>query len=279
MDTISVAAIEGDGLIHVHYRVVGDGAKNATYAGVVSVRLASSLIAQREALAELSALHYILDTKQLQGQGRLGNDLKIQVTAKEIKRALAKGQIKRTDAGEADNMDVVWFSTFMATKFFEASVEVTPQSKWKDLPVNRVHDSELEIAAPPFSIIPSPIGEVIVSRHALNRYVERFSGAQEFAEGGSLSKVPDMRWRRAWKTIEGNLPNSVLAKVPEHEQVRIERTYGKGVSVLHHSTSQAVYVVRKEPKGLVMVTVLLGNEYCQPIALPTAAGQKLIYRK
>lgn len=279
MDTLSVAAMQNNDAFDVSFRLVASGGKTATYAGVIAVKLSATFLYERAALAELAAIHFLLHKKEIHGPGRLGNLLRVQVTQKEIKKALAKGSLKRTDNGQADNFDVARFAGFMATKYFEAVTEIQPFSKWKNMPINRELNETIEIDTAPIAPIDTVIGSVVVSRHAMNRFVERFSGAEEIARGIAFTALPEVRWRRAWKIIEGNMPQARPLEIPPHEAKRVEREYGQGVTILHHHDSQAVFVVKDERGGKVLVTVLRDNEYCSFTTLPTAVGQQIVYRR
>lgn len=279
MGTLSVSAIESGEVFLVRYKMIEQGAKMATISGKLTVSLGKRFIQDRSILAELGALHHLLYVREVQGQRRLGNGLRIEVSAGAIKKALAKKSLKQVDSGKTEKEHVAQFCSFLATKYFEASIEVVHPGKWVDVPSKRQMDESITIDDYPDARISSILGDVVVRRHALNRFVERFTAASEIAAGVHLVDVPDSRWTRAWKSLETILPQAERANVPPKETKRIADKYGQGVHVLHHPSSQTVFVVREGAYGMGLVTVLCGDEYCRLTELPTHAGQKLIYMR
>lgn len=279
MDTLSVSTVADGDSFKVRYKYVPQGCRLASVAGVVTVSLASrpDWIRDRVILAELAALHHLVYVREIHGTYRLGNGLCIEVSAGAIKKAVAKGALKKEDAGTTTKAHVAHFSTFLATKYFEATVEVVPPGKWQEIEAKRLSDETLCVEEYPAVHIGSVLGNVVVRRHALNRFVERFMAAAEIASGRSLVDIPDYRWTRAWRSLESIVPQSVKVTIPPKEAQRVMYKYGKDVYALHHMGSQNVFVVKDAGRGHELVTVLRGNEYCKLIELPTAAGQRLIY--
>lgn len=279
MDTLSVCTIEVGDAFEVRYKMVTQGAKVATVSGVLTVSLNNRFSLDRPILAELGALHHLLYVREIHGQRRLGNGLRIEVSAGAIKKAVAKGSLKREDSGKTDKEHVARFSAFLATKYFEASVEVVQPNKWADMPSNRLVNQSIAIDDYPDAKLSSVLGEVVVRRHALNRFVERFTAASEIAAGASIMEIPDARWTRAWKSLDTILPQAETVMIPPKEAKRIAERYGQGVIALQHRSSQSVFVLKQNSFGLSLVTVLCGDEYCKLTELPTQAGQKLVYSR
>jgi hypothetical protein len=215
--------------------------------------------------------------REIHGTHRLGNGLCVEVSAGAIKKAVAKGALKKEDAGTTAKTHVAHFSMFLATKYFEATVEVVPPGKWVEPESKRMIDETVCVDEYPVVHIGSVLGDVVVRRHALNRFVERFMVAAEIAAGRSLVEIPDFRWTRAWRSLESILPQSVKVTIPPKEAQRIMRKYGNDVQALHHIGSQNVFVIKNVGRGYELITVLRGDEYCKLIELPKAAGQRLIY--
>lgn len=279
MGTLSVSTQEVGEVFQVRYKMVEQGAKVATVCGVLSINLNNRFNLDRPILAELGALHHLLYVKEVHGQHRLGNGLRIEVSAGAIKKALAKGALKREDSGKTDKEHVARFCAFLATKYFESTVEVVPAAKWVEMPSNRQVDEAITIEDYPDAKITSALGDVVVRRHALNRFVQRFTAASEIAAGASMVELPDARWTRAWRSLEAILPQAERVTIPPQEWRRIVERYGQGMIALHHRSSQSVFVLKQNAHGLSLVTVLCGDEYCKLTELPTLAGQKLIYSR
>jgi hypothetical protein len=281
MDTLSVSTLRtDDGGFNVRYRFVQEGGKLASVAGVVSVVLADRPDWQedRAILAELAALHFLLEVRQVHGANRLGNGLRLDVSSGAIRKAVAKGALKKNDAGTTSRVHVAHFCQFLATKFFEATVEVVPPGKWSEMESRRESNEAITVETWPDASIVSALGKVVVRRHALNRFVERCMVPEEIAAGASLVDIPDYRWTRAWRALEKIVPQADAVQVPPKEAQRITRKYGADVHVLSHSSSQSVLILKKEPSGdYSLVTVLRGNDDCKLIELPRVAGQRLIY--
>lgn len=279
MDTLSVSTIEVNGSFEVRYKMVTQGAKVATVSGVLTVSLNTRFPMDRPILAELGALHHLLYIKEIHGQRRLGNGLRIEVSAGAIKKAVAKGSLKREDSGKTDKEHVARFCAFLATKYFEATVEVVQAAKWADMSSNRQVNESIAVDDYPDAKLSCVLGEVVVRRHALNRFVERFTAATEIAAGTSIVEIPDGRWTRAWKSLDTILPQAETVSIPPKEAKRIAERYGPGVIALQHRASQSVFILKQNSHGLSLVTVLCGDEYCKLTELPTQAGQKLVYSR
>jgi hypothetical protein len=279
MDTLSVSTIADGDTFKVRYKYVPHGSGAASMAGSVTVCLAirPDWTRDRGILAELAALHHLMYVREIHGVHRLGNSLCVEVSAGAIKKAVAKGALKKEDAGTTTKAHVAHFSMFLATKYFEATVEVVPSGKWVEPESKRTLDETICVDEYPVVHVGSVLGDVVVRRHALNRFVERFMAAAEMAAGRSLVDIPDYRWTRAWRSLESILPQSVRVTIPPKEAQRVMWKYGKDVHALHHIGSQNVFVVKDSGRGRELVTVLRGDEYCKLIELPRAAGQRLIY--
>lgn len=281
MDTLSVSTVAAGADFKVRYKFVPAGASMALIAGTVTVALAArpGWMEDRSILAELAALHHLITIKEVQGMNRLGNGLLVEVSAGAIKKAVAKGSLKKEDAGTTAKAHVAHFSTFLATKYFEATIEVVPAGKWMECEAKRIVDDVITVEEYPDVRIESVLGGVVVRRHALNRFVERFMAASEIAAGRTLADIPDQRWTRAWKSLATILPQATRITIPPKEAQRIVSKYGMGVHVLHHWGSQNVFVIKEygNARSLDLVTVLRGDEYCKLIELPKVMGQRLVY--
>lgn len=278
MDMLSVATSESpDGLYKVQYRWHQHGAKQLNAAGTVMVTLAPSHTKDRPILAELSAIYHLLHTVEVQGKYRHGNGVCIRVSAGAIRKALAKRTIKKTDKGDTDKEVVARFALFLATRFLEAEIEVVSPKKWPDIDAKAIIDYSIEIENQPNEKLASPIGEVVASRHSLNRLVERFI-AEDLVKGGMpIEDVPDRKWTSAWRTLGENLKQSKVVDINPVELRRINKAYGHGSIALHHRDSQMIFIVVRRDYGQTIVTTLRDNEYCNIVEkLGTFAGGQVI---
>jgi hypothetical protein len=270
MDVISVSTVPNDdGTFAVRYKLCRSGGKAVQRAGMVTVALHSRYSEDRPILAELGALHHLLADDPVLESSRCGNQLAVEVSFGAIRKAVTKGSLKSTDAGRTDKSNVAHFAHFLATRFFEATVSVVPPGKWEPPEEAKIiKDAFIEVSAPSVASLGSCIGQIIPSRHAMNRMVERFVAADQIKAGKSLEDLDDTCWTRAWKIIAKHLPQTSRVKIPHEEHKRILRKYGPNSTILHHQDAQIVYVVVKEPYGLVLATVLKDSDYCRLVPKP-----------
>jgi hypothetical protein len=207
----------------------------------------------------------------------LGNNLKIEVSSGAIKKACAKNALKTTDSGKTDKSTVAHFSLFLATRFLEAKIEVVPAGKWKEIEAREHADFSIQVGTAPVVTISTALGEAIVRRHALNRFVERYTAREEIRSGMQLQDLPDHHWTKAWKTLRKSLPQALVVTPPPQEAERLRRTYGPNSRFLQHHGTQAVFIFNIAPHGLDFVTVLSDGEYCKITELPRQVGQRLVY--
>lgn len=280
MDTLSVMTnpVADDAFV-TRWKWRRDNASIPSLGGAVTVKLSSRHAADKIILAELGAIHHLLCVAEVQGANRLGNGLSIEVSCGAIKKAVAKGALKKDDAGRTDKLHVAQFSQFLATKYFEASISVVAPSRQEFDEPRIIQNYESELDIPPMAFIPSEAGNIVVSRHALNRFVERFAAADQIKAGMALSEVPDHKWTRAWRILETIIPQSKRIDIPGTEWLRIVRKYGEDTLAIHHPDSMNVFIVKREWFGLVMVTALRDSEYNRIVPkLPKYAGGRLIHQ-
>jgi hypothetical protein len=279
MDTLSVSTTEhDDGSFAVRWKWRQAGGRLPSRGGVVRASLHASFAEDRTILVELGVLHHLLCVEQVHGENRLGNGLLIEVSFGAIRKALLKGALKTTDRGDTDKTHVALFGKFIATKFFEAGIEVVPPVKWKAEEPKVSRDYEIRVETIPSVTLPSVLGDVVVSRHALNQFVRRYVAKDIAPEKGPLTAVPDKKWTTAWRNLESLVPNAAHAAIPDEQEARIRRKYGPGAAVLHHFDAHHVFVLKMNPHGLEIVTTM-HDEYCPFIPKrPRQMGQRLVYQ-
>ncbi|MGC8855151.1 MAG: hypothetical protein ACP5OY_09630, partial [Halothiobacillaceae bacterium] len=159
-------------------------------------------------------------------------------------------------------------------------IEVLRPDRWGDEEPKLRLDVDLVVTGVPTVTVDSIVGPLVVSRHALNRVVERCICRSELRAQGKtendLKHLPDRRWTSAWKFLESVLPNTVRGYVTESEHRRVLRKYGKNPIYLWHQDSNLVYVIVREPYGLELVTAI-DAKYWVAKNIPIQRGQHLNY--
>lgn len=254
--------------------------KQPSKGGIVTLALNEKWVTDRKILAELAAIHHLLCVEEVHGKGRMGTNIEIEVSFGAIRKALVKGAIKDTDRGDTDKQHVALFSKFLATKFFEAVISVASHSKKTAIEPKVTTHYTIEIANVPSVHIQSPIGSVVISRHALNRVVGRVIAKDIAPNEDDLMSVPDLKWTKAWRFLEKVLHKSIEIEIPRQERNRIVRKYGSGIVALHHYDAQVVFILKQHSYGAEMITMLLDNEYNRitpPRGIPRQMGQRLVF--
>jgi hypothetical protein len=264
MNQISVSTqARSDGQFDVAYRI---HEAHPLANGIVQVFVAPHYTADRAIIAELAALRYLLCEAQVCGQQRTGQGLQVEVSFGAIRRAVLQGALKATDAGKTDKAHIVPHAHFLATRFFEASKAVVNAPVWAKGCMLKYRQHAIAVTSPQESILPTRIGEAVISRHALNRFVERFIARDVFNSGGGrFENLPDVEqiaskyWTRAWRSLEKllNSPDTVIRAIASSKfGERMKRKYGKQARFLHHPDSMAIFILIPEGRRLVLATVV-----------------------
>lgn len=279
MDKLSVRATPGlDGGFSVLWQWRQNAFRQPAKGGTITVTLDAKHQEDRAILAEIAAIHYLLEVRQIHGANRLGTNLKIDVSSGAIKKAVAKGSIKKGGKGDTDKKHVADCAKFLATKYFEAHVDT---GKWRDTEPKMIEDHVIHMTDyPPVSIYMGILGrDVPISRHAMFRAVGRIMEKRTGIEADDLTGVADARWSSAWAWFgkifkEGS--NLKEGKVPPKEWSRLARVYKCKPIILHFPDDKAIPVVKETSNGPVVVTVLRDHEYNRMLEKPLVqAGQRL----
>lgn len=116
--------------------------------------------------AELSAIHYLLTTKNACGHDKAGAGLRIVVSRPEILPLLT---------GSADDGRMARYASFLRTRFLGAVVTCDEESyDWAGVDCDRLTDYLRVYDAPQTTIDVPGIGQVELTAHAVAQYVERF---------------------------------------------------------------------------------------------------------
>ena len=203
------------------------------------------------------------------GPSRTGHALEIEVSFGAIKRAVRHGALKATDHGKTDKAHIVPYAHFLATQFFEAEKRVVPNPPWANGCLLKHRSHVIVVNGPRESTLHTHLGEAVISRHALTRFVQRFI-ARDVLQARSdddhddpLLTTADLDakyWTRAWKSLARLLisPNThrfALAQMNFGERI-VSRPGQKTARYLHHPDSRAVFVLVPDGGRLVLATVL-----------------------
>lgn len=175
---------------------------------------------QKLIAAELYAIHHLLSVKEVMGSNRSGNGLQIRVS----KRAIKKLQKQRSTQHSLYSL-----TRFLLTRYQEAQISVEKREDWlsysfEEYSVDNATVREID------EVINVPnIGPVVVTRHALERFVERLSDG-----------VP----KHPWKALIAMLISTRLTKVrlPEKVADSKEKKHAKKAEFWQYDGSKIHFV-------------------------------------
>lgn len=150
---------------------------------------------QKPIAAELYAIHHLLSVKEVMGSNRSGNGLQIRVS---------KGAIKKLQKQRSTQHSLYSLTRFLLTRYQEAQISVEKRDDWLSHSFEEYSAENVTLRDIDEVINVPSIGPVVVTRHALERFVERF------ADG--VTKHP-------WKALCSKLFSSSLTKVCLPEKV------------------------------------------------------------
>ncbi len=186
---------------------------------------------QKPIAAELYAIHHLLSVKEVMGSNRSGNGLQIRVS---------KGAIRKLQKQRSTQHSLYSLTRFLLTRYQEAQIS---EEKLGD----RLSHSFVEYSVDNATVreidevinVPK-IGPVVVTRHALERFVERLS---------------DGAPKHPWKALCSKLLCSGLTKtqLPENVAIQKAKKYAQQADFWQHVGSKMYFVV--VPSGLVKTLV------------------------
>ena len=279
IDTLQVfTAANGDGTFSTKWQWSRENSNGALLGGIINTKLNVPEKLDREILAELSAIHYLLEDRRLGTNNSIGH-LKIKFSCGAIKKALAKGALKKGDIGKTDKAWVASWADFLATKYFEAQIEI---ARWVDPVLEISEEHNLEVFQKPTVPIFAKVldSELLITRHSIYRFIGRILSPHGRDCENDLSDVPDARWTAAWKRLEKVFAdNSRLkhAEIVDAEWKRIVAKFKCEPIFLSDWDTKAVFVIKKDRGRCYLLTVLRDDEYNETLKRPPVQfGDKLI---
>jgi hypothetical protein len=282
MDKLLVRTTEGpDNTFTTQWQWFQQNAKHPV-AGEIVVRLHESFRDDRPIIAELGAIHYLLEERRIHGRNRLGSGITIEVTFGAIRKALLKGALKKTDQGDTEKTHVAGCASFLATKYFEADVNVC--RKWRMEEPKSFERAEIDIGEsfPRAKLHCHLLGEdVLITRHAMRRQIARLDkrnpAKPDIHDENDLSHVPDKWWGTAWRWFanifkEGSNLRQVRL-LPKWHNKYLQK-YGRSI-YLWHPDSGGVIILARDHGNLYVATVI-HDEYAAIEKDPVQVGQKVV---
>ena len=188
---------------------------------------------QKPIAAELYAIHHLLSVKEVMGSNRSGHGLQIRVS---------KGAIKKLQKQRSTQHSLYSLTRFLLTRYQEAQISVEKQDDWlshsfEEYSVDNatVRDIDEVINVP-------KIGPVVVTRHALERFVERLS---------------DGAPKHPWKALCSKLLCSGLTKtqLPKNIAIQKAKKYAQEAEFWQHVGSKMYFVMITGDSMKTLVTV------------------------
>lgn len=235
------------------------------------------------ALAELRALFYLLEERQIQGEGRKGNNLTIEQSFSSVKKALAKKSLKASGMGRTEKRHIAAATEFLATKYFAAKVIAEPQDR--EFEFKQFNEESIELLQD-YPRIKLPCdgfdGGIIITRHALHRQVGRIDQNRPLGDEDDLSAVDDARFVAAWRWITAVLSGDMTEEMHLRSDVGHVPEHYKSARYLYFqsSTPKAVLAINKDADGSWVLTTILRTQHTSHyLDWPkTMAGQILMRR-
>src|SRR5690606_18342550 len=188
-----------------------------------------------DVLSELTAIRYLLMERQI-----LGNPVK---SGKGISITVTKGAIKKLIKGKSQKRYLQKFAAFFKTRLIGVELKVDKNSTF--LPPDDIEPTDTICPdARTYEVVETPkLGRVLVTDHALMRYMERsFDGKPE----------------NAYKSLANRLIQEDLVeiKLPPRVTKHKSRKYGtnQSTSIWRHRSDSLHFALVKEGESNVLVT-------------------------
>jgi len=199
--------------------------------GLLRVKVAAK-VEDKAIAAELAAIQHLLEVRCVLGNNISGN-AKTQLV-------VSSGAIRKLQRRQSDKVHLAPYANFLCTRFATCPIRVEKDPRWfrEQRPVT---EEELLVSGPRQETIRlRGLGEVSVTRHVLDRFVDR----------ALVDQSPDQGMQVAWKK---------LSRLAEHQSVKEVSRQSLWAGVIHNrngkhegryflnSVQQMVMVVTDNP--------------------------------
>ena len=209
------------------------------FGGVVHVKVTAKLD-DRAIAAELAAIQHLLEVKKVLGNNLSGNA--------KTKLVVSSGAIRKLHRQQSDKGHLAPYANFLCTRFAACPVSVEKDTSWFSGQIPSSEDHLLVSAPLRAKIQLHGLGEVTVTRHVLQRFVDRVI----------VDQAADQAIQVAWKKLN---------KLADHPSVKevTRKSLWSGIKnsrfgkqegrYFLNSVQQMVLVVTDNPnEGLRLVT-------------------------
>jgi hypothetical protein len=210
--------------------------------GVIEITLEPDLeLSDQATAAELAAIQHLLSDKEIMGANRTGKGVILNVS---------RGAIRKLKIGSSSKADLTPYAVFLNTRYHEAVIEVGKKAPWVPTAIEGLEHVHLNVSGPRYETINTPcMGRVVVTKHAIEQYEDRFCE-------GDLS--------RTWVSLTKRLQNPELAPIVLPPRVLKHKlmSYGdKAATIWRHPDGTLHFAVVDDPSGTrVLVTVFYRSE-------------------
>lgn len=207
--------------------------------GVLNIRVVAD-VDDREIIAELSALQWLLGHRSVFGETQVGKGLRLIVSSGAIKK-IAKALEKVADLRDSElgKPHLFQYAKFIGHRFAGLEIKVDKDASWV-MPRAQNDVEELTIDGPLAEVIHIPaIGLVEISKHAIERFGKRMAiGEQE------------EQWRLLRRVISGRLRHAKLGD--EYHQVQAAKHGESGQIWVNDELKWGLVVIPRDPLPLLV---------------------------
>lgn len=211
-----------------------------TLRGIIRVKVPAG--EDRNIIAELHALQYLLEDEEVIGFNAVGNA--------NIKLVVSSGAIKKLTRKASDKAHLIEHAKFLTTRFYGCKIEVEKSEKWIGCAPERAERVALDASTPhEETIVVNGLGAVSVTSHVVERFAERLTEVRK----------TNFTLGEAWRVLRDIAVESQVAEVDRtSEKMRIRYAI-KGSQegrYFVHPVRKWVFVCTKYPqqKRLALVT-------------------------
>lgn len=203
---------------------------NSTYrlGGLLHVKIAAN-VEDKAIAAELAAIQNLLEVRCVLGNKISGN-AKMQLV-------VSSGAIRKLQRCQSDKVHLAPYANFLCTRFAAAIITVEKDTRWFNGKTPAIVE-ELQVSGPQLETIRlRGLGEVSVTRHVLDRFVDRVL----------VDQPTDQAMQLAWKK---------LSRLAEHHSVKEVSRHSLWAGVIHnrHGKQEGRYFLNSVQQMVMVVT-------------------------